>query len=80
MVRWLKGQLAAADSTPAVESGVLENYLKVALERHALQFLLSGARGRCLYYIMANKKRLGLLPVTRMVLLIGLPTSWLCAG
>lgn len=77
LVDWLKGQLAAADFTPAVESGVLENYLRVALERHALQFLFSGARGRCLNYIIANKKRLGLVPVTRMVLLTVLPMSWL---
>ena len=77
LVRWLKGQLAMTDSIPAVESGVLENYLKVALERHARQYLLAGARGRCLDYVMANKKRLGLLPVTRMVVLTVLPMSWL---
>ena len=77
LVRWLKEQLAMTDSMPEVESGVLEHYLKVALERHAIQYLLAGARGACLDYVIANKKRLGLLPVTRLVVLTMLPTSWL---
>ena len=38
LVRWLKGQLVEADFTPAVESGVLENYLKCGTGKACPEF------------------------------------------